>query len=128
MRTFGTILFESAYTLIKEKHQVGVTCGFEGGGESRFYFMLYAALGNQKTRIGNKKRNSFFFMFDYTDDRTGLLYSLMVRSNSSIVPGTEASHFDHDTIGGITRRKRSDSFFELEQCKSHYLPYGSHER
>lgn len=30
-------------------------------------------------------------MFDYTDDRTGLLYSLMlmVRSNSSIVPGTE---------------------------------------
>lgn len=63
-------------------------------------------------------------MFDYTDDRTGLLYSLMVRSNSSIVPGTEASHFDHDTIGGITHRKRSNSFFPIapiQKLSYHYL-------
>lgn len=48
----------------------------------------------------------------------------MVRSNSSIVPGTEASHFDHDTSGGITRRKRSNSFFPIapiQKLSYHYL-------
>lgn len=45
----------------------------------------------------------------------------MVRSNSSIVPGTEASHFDHDTSGG---RKRSNSFFPIapiQKLSYHYL-------